>query len=102
MDHPTAEQIVQAYTKLSDYTVETPVIDGHSILGDLPFAPSKVSLKLELLQKTGSFKIRGALNLMRTLSSEQLKKGVTAFSAGNHAMAVAYAAKILGTSAKVV
>ena len=62
-------------------------------------------VKLELLQRTGSFKARGALNAtshaMRAASGEHFT-GVTAFSAGNHAIATAYAAKVLGTSAKVV
>jgi threonine dehydratase len=60
-----------------------------------------VWLKLELFQHTGSFKVRGALLAMRRLSAEQLARGVTAVSAGNHAMAVAHAARALGTSAKV-
>ncbi len=58
--------------------------------------------KLELFQVTGTFKARGALNGMLSLSPEQRAKGVTAVSAGNHAVAVAYAAKALGMSAKVV
>lgn len=61
-----------------------------------------VTLKLELFQYTGTFKPRGALTNMLALDAEALARGVTAFSAGNHALAVAYAARILGTSAKVV
>lgn len=64
--------------------------------------PGSVGLKLELLQKAGSFKPRGALNVMLSLSDEQRARGVTAVSAGNHAMAVAYAASALESSAKVV
>jgi threonine dehydratase len=60
------------------------------------------SLKLELFQRTGSFKPRGALTVMRSLDADALERGVTAISAGNHAMAVGYAAQVLGTSAKVV
>jgi threonine dehydratase len=59
-------------------------------------------LKLELFQRAGSFKPRGALTVMRTLDTDALARGVTAISAGNHAMAVGYAAEVLGTSAKVV
>src|SRR5690606_1696107 len=59
-------------------------------------------LKLELFQRAGSFKPRGALTVMRTLDAEALARGVTAISAGNHAMAVGYAAQVLGTTAKVV
>jgi threonine dehydratase len=61
-----------------------------------------VLLKLELFQYTGSFKARGALTNMLNLAPDALARGVTAVSAGNHAIAVAYAAKTLGTSAKVV
>lgn len=59
-------------------------------------------LKLELLQRAGSFKPRGALTVMRSLDADALARGVTAISAGNHAMAVGYAAQVLGTTAKVV
>ncbi len=61
-----------------------------------------VFLKLELFQNTGTFKARGALNSIAQLRPEELKAGVTAFSGGNHAIAVAYASKVFGTSAKVV
>jgi threonine dehydratase len=59
-------------------------------------------LKLELFQYAGSFKPRGALTVMLNLAAPALKRGVTAVSAGNHAMAVGYAARVLGTTAKVV
>lgn len=58
--------------------------------------------KLEFLQRTGTFKARGALANLRALSREQLRKGVTAVSAGNHAIATAFAARTLGSTAKVV
>jgi threonine dehydratase len=61
-----------------------------------------VNLKLELFQHTGSFKPRGALTVMLGLDRAALARGVTAVSAGNHAIAVAWAARQLGTSAKVV
>ncbi len=57
--------------------------------------------KLEFLQRTGTFKARGALSVLASLDSEQRRAGVTAVSAGNHAIAVAYAAQSTGTSAKV-
>ncbi len=65
-------------------------------------AETEVHLKLELLQVTGTFKVRGALNVMGHLSAGQLQRGITAISAGNHAIAAAYAAREAGTSAKVV
>ncbi|MFK7858985.1 MAG: threonine/serine dehydratase [Granulosicoccus sp.] len=64
-----------------------------------------VFVKMELFQRTGSFKARGAINVishaMRSAADQQFA-GVTAFSAGNHAIATAYAARMLGTTAKVV
>lgn len=65
-------------------------------------ATTQVGLKLELFQHTGSFKARGALAVMEALPPEALARGVTAVSAGNHAIAVAWAAKRLGTTATVV
>jgi threonine dehydratase len=63
---------------------------------------TQVILKLELFQQSGSFKTRGALANMLSLSDAEKAKGVTAVSAGNHAIAVAYAASTLGINAKVV
>ena len=58
--------------------------------------------KLEFLQRTGTFKARGALATVRALSSAQRAAGVTAVSAGNHAVATAFAARAAGTHARVV
>ncbi|MCH7680057.1 threonine/serine dehydratase [candidate division KSB1 bacterium] len=63
---------------------------------------SEVYLKLENWQKTGSFKIRGALNKMLSLSSEEKQKGIITASAGNHGLGVAHAAKMLGIQGKIV
>ena len=59
-------------------------------------------MKLELLQVTGSFKPRGAITRLLSMSSKAQQQGLTAVSAGNHAAAVAYAAKVFSTTAKVV
>jgi threonine dehydratase len=64
-------------------------------------ARGDVYLKLENEQTTGSFKVRGALNALASLSDDQRKRGVVASSAGNHGMGVAYAAKTLGIRAKI-
>src|SRR5215831_8839779 len=61
----------------------------------------RVSLKLECLQKTGSFKPRGAFNKMLSLSADERRRGVVAVSGGNHAQGVAYAARQLGISAVI-
>lgn len=72
------------------------------MLGPRLPAGARVALKLELFQHTGSFKVRGALTTMLRFSPEVRDRGVTAVSAGNHAAAVAFAARRLDTSAKVV
>ncbi|HXT18705.1 MAG TPA: threonine/serine dehydratase [Gemmatimonadaceae bacterium] len=64
-------------------------------------AGADVYLKLENQQTTGSFKLRGALNVLATLTPEQRKRGVVASSAGNHGLGVAYAAKHFGTAATI-
>src|SRR3954468_72240 len=62
----------------------------------------KICCKLEYLQRTGSFKERGARNALLLLSPEQRERGVIAASAGNHALGLAYHAKLLGIPATVV
>src|SRR5260370_4621404 len=62
----------------------------------------QIFCKLEYLQRTGSFKERGARNALLLLSPEQKKRGVIAASAGHHALRVAYHAQLLGISATVV
>jgi threonine dehydratase len=85
------------------YVMETPIhawrgpeVDGRVAEG------TSVVLKLELFQYTGTFKARGAITSISALDAAALARGVTAVSAGNHAIATAYAASRLGASAKVV
>ena len=102
-EYPSAERIAAARARLDDLIIETPVHRWRgSEIAAAVGADTEVVLKLELFQYTGSFKARGALTNMLNLAPEALARGVTAVSAGNHAIAVAYAAKTLGTSAKVV
>ena len=63
---------------------------------------TNVFVKLELFQKTGSFKVRGAFNKLLNTSSDQLANGVVAVSGGNHAQAIAHAASVLGLDAVVL
>lgn len=63
---------------------------------------SRLWLKPENLQQTGSFKVRGAINAVGRLSPEELSRGVITVSAGNHGMALSYAARVVGTRATVV
>lgn len=100
---PRLEDIRRTRQAIDPYIVETPTWHWrNSDIGDVVGRETQVILKLELFQHTGTFKPRGALNNMMGLSPRKLKRGVTAVSAGNHAIAVAYAASILGTKAKVV
>ena len=100
---PTLAEITAAREKLGDLVMTTPVLEWKSNVKDeLLGASSRPFFKLELFQYGGSFKPRGALINMFDLSQEALAKGVTAVSAGNHAIAVGYAAQIMGTTAKVV
>ncbi|HVR68075.1 MAG TPA: threonine/serine dehydratase [Verrucomicrobiae bacterium] len=103
LDIPTLDEIAAARRLLDPYIVETPVHRWRgSRLAEIVGDKSDIVLKLELLQHTGSFKARPALlNLLR-LPPDAMKRGVTAVSAGNHAIAISYAAQRLGTSAKVV
>lgn len=102
-NYPTLEQIKKARERLGTLIQETPAhLWSDPRLTELVGKDTEVFVKLELLQVTGTFKPRGALNVMLNLSPSKLKQGVTAVSAGNHAIATAYAAKALGTSAKVV
>ncbi|PRQ05968.1 threonine ammonia-lyase [Enhygromyxa salina] len=97
------DAIRAARAAIDPWIVETPLWAWRSpTLEALRGTDTPVWLKLELLQRAGSFKSRGALTVMRTLDADALARGVTAISAGNHAMAVGYAARVLGTTAKVV
>jgi threonine dehydratase len=103
MDAPSLEAVHDLRERLGDLVVTTPVRRWQdpaleAIVGD----ETQVFLKEELFQRTGSFKPRGALANMLDLAPDVLARGVVAVSAGNHAMAVGYAAKVLGTTARVV
>lgn len=89
--------------RLGDLVIETPVHPwrGPELSAQVG-ADTQVFLKLELFQYTGSFKARGAVSNIMSLDRHELARGVTAVSAGNHAIATAYAASVMGTSAKVV
>ena len=95
--------IKEAYKKIAHLTRQTPTwLWKSSFFSNLLGKETELYLKLELFQPGGSFKPRGALMNMLALNDEQLEHGVTAVSAGNHAIATAYAAGILDTTAKVV
>ncbi|HXN13049.1 MAG TPA: threonine ammonia-lyase [Candidatus Acidoferrales bacterium] len=93
------EQIQAARDRLAGIVKPTPLIRSETldrVVG------AHVLLKPENLQKTGSFKIRGAYNRLATLTGERRARGVVAASAGNHGQALAYAATLAGVSATIV
>ena len=98
---PTIDAIRALRNSLGDSIWTTPLMRCAGIELALD-NQTRVWGKLEFLQRTGTFKARGALANLHALSREQLDKGVTAVSAGNHAIATAFAARELGSSAKVV
>ncbi len=95
----TLADIENAAARLAGIIVETPLISSPE-LDDR--AGGTVLLKPECLQRTGSFKIRGAYNLMSRLSEEDAARGVVAWSSGNHAQGVAAAGALLGISTTIV
>lgn len=102
-DAPTLDAIRANRSRLGDLVLTTPV---RRLVDDALAAAigpdTTVWLKEELFQRTGSFKPRGALSVMLDLSADALARGVTGVSAGNHAISLAYSARILGTTATVV
>ena len=85
-----AKEVLAAEERIRPYVLETPLL-----------AVGEVSFKLENFQYTGSFKARGAMNKLLTLTPEQLLKGVVTASTGNHCAAVAHGMRQLGSSAIV-
>ncbi len=89
-------------SQLRDVIIKTPMINLHSPYLNKELSAKNIFLKLECFQHTGTFKARGAISVSSSISLENQKKGFTAASAGNHAIAAAWAARKMGTSAKVV
>ncbi len=96
---PTAEDIELAARRLANVAVLTPLINS-PVLDERVGA--RVFLKAETLQRTGSFKFRGAYNKISSIPQEKRAAGVVAYSSGNHAQGVAAAAKLLGMRATIV
>jgi len=98
-DDSALENIAAARKVLGEVVLQTPVLHSR-VLSELVGGP--VYLKCENLQRTGSFKIRGAYLRISRLSAAERARGVIAASAGNHAQGVALAASLLGARATVV
>jgi threonine dehydratase len=95
----TIDQIRAAASRIRPHIHRTPLLPTLSLSER---AGVEIRLKCENLQRAGSFKIRGAMNALLQLTAEQRKRGVVAFSSGNHAQGVALAARILGIKATIV
>jgi threonine dehydratase len=103
MSYPTTHDIQAAAQRLSGKVLRTPVWRWQTGAVDAVLDDAtEVWLKLELFQRTGTFKVRGALNSIGMLPDDARGRGIVAVSAGNHAIAAAYAAAQCGVSAKVV
>jgi threonine dehydratase len=100
---PTLADIQATRERIDPYIVQTPVWHWRNRdITEIVGTDTQVLLKLELFQHTGTFKARGAINNILSLDEDTRRRGVTAVSAGNHAIALSYAGKILGSPAKVV
>lgn len=93
------QDVQEAQKRISPHILRTPLLRIPALDGALG---CQVYAKLECTQITGSFKLRGAMNCMHMLSDKERAKGVVCPSSGNHAQAVAYTARSLGCSAKIV
>lgn len=98
MEKPLTNQIYEAQERLEEVIIQTPLVPSNILSG---LKSGKIFFKLENLQRTGSFKIRGAYNKLSQLSPSEVERGVIAASAGNHAQGVALSAKILGIQTRI-
>ncbi len=96
---PNFDDVCEAHKNIKDYIHQTPVLTSKSIN---EIAKCQIFFKCENFQKVGAFKFRGAINAVLSLSQNELKRGVATHSSGNHAQALALAAKILGINATIV
>ena len=96
---PDKQTIIEAHERIKTFISHTPVMTSQSINERVGCS---VFFKCENFQKVGAFKARGAMNAALSLSPEMLAKGLATHSSGNHAQAIARAAKILGTKSYIV
>lgn len=96
---PTAQEIIDAHERILPYIHYSPVLSSES-LNEL--SGCEIFFKCENFQKVGAFKMRGAANAVALLSEEEKKRGVATHSSGNHAQALARAAKAYGIPAYIV
>ena len=96
---PDAHDIEAAWNRIGDSIVTTPLLESDLLNAEVG---GRVLVKAEVLQRTGSFKFRGACNRLKRLSAAERARGVVAYSSGNHAQGIAAAAQEVGTTAIIV
>jgi threonine dehydratase len=96
---PTYDDVVQAAERIAGAANHTPVLTSRTVNDAFG---AEVFFKCENMQRMGAFKFRGAFNALSKFTPEQRRAGVVAFSSGNHAQAIALAAKLLGMPATIV
>jgi len=100
MNHiPSLDDIKKVHERIKPFIHQTPVLSSVSIN---ELAGCEIFFKCENFQKIGAFKARGGMNAVLSLSKEEQEKGITTHSSGNHAQAIALAAKTVGTKAYIV
>ncbi|MFM7194358.1 MAG: pyridoxal-phosphate dependent enzyme, partial [Bacteroidota bacterium] len=96
---PNRQDILDAHARIRPYIVRTPLLTSDA-LDEL--AGCRMHFKCETLQKIGAFKMRGAMNAALKLPDDQQQRGLATHSSGNHAQALARAAKLLGVKSYIV
>lgn len=96
---PTIADVQAAARRLEGVTLRTPLLENARVNAKLG---GRLFIKAECLQRTGSFKLRGAYNFLASMSEADRKKGVVGWSSGNHAQGLAEAARLLGVKATIV
>lgn len=99
LDLPAYDDVVQAAARIAGTANRTPVLTSRTINEEFG---AELFFKCENMQRMGAFKFRGAYNALSKFTPEQRRAGVVAFSSGNHAQAIALAAKLLGMPATIV
>jgi threonine dehydratase len=95
----SAQDIIDAHKRIKPFIHKTPVLTSQTINS---ITGAAVFFKCENFQKIGAFKIRGGMNAVLSLSKEKQQKGIATHSSGNHAQAIAYAARQVGAKAYIV
>jgi len=96
---PTFADVQAAARRLEGVTIRTPLLENERVNAKLG---GRMFLKAECLQRTGSFKLRGAYNFLASMSETDRARGVVGWSSGNHAQGLAEAARLLGVKATIV